>query len=370
MIKNLIFDLGDVLMEYRATEMLMDYGLSREEALALDDLMFYDPLWAILDKGTMTNEEVIAGYAKKYPKHADAIGWFIRHGEYMHVPRPKVWKRVHELKVFAEEIRVETLKIIHSRGFGHVGGSMSLADAMAVLYGEVMNVRPEEPRWEDRDWFVLSKGHGGPVMYATLGLKGFYPVEDAYTLNQPHTRFPSHTDRRMTPGVDLTTGSLGQGMSEAVGAALANKMKGKTSHVFVTVGDGEADEGQIWEGAQFAAHYKLDHLICLIDDNKRQLDGTCEQVMGHAKGIGAKFDAFGWNVINVADGNDVSQIYDAVMAAYETEGKPTCIVLNTIKGKGATFAEPIGAHSSQPSEEEWEEAIKAAEERLVAVRAQ
>ena len=158
-------------------------------------------------------------------------------------------KRVHELKVFAEEIRVETLKIIHSRGFGHVGGSMSLADAMAVLYGEVMNVRPEEPRWEDRDWFVLSKGHGGPVMYATLGLKGFYPVEDAYTLNQPHTRFPSHTDRRMTLGVDLTTGSL----------------------------------GQIWEGAQFAAHYKLDHLICLIDDNKRQLDGTCEQVMGHAK---------------------------------------------------------------------------------------
>lgn len=279
-------------------------------------------------------------------------------------------KRVHELKVFAEEIRVETLKIIHSRGFGHVGGSMSLADAMAVLYGEVMNVRPEEPRWEDRDWFVLSKGHGGPIMYATLGLKGFYPVEDAYTLNQPHTRFPSHTDRRMTPGVDLTTGSLGQGMSEAVGAALANKMKGKTSHVFVTVGDGEADEGQIWEGAQFAAHYKLDHLICLIDDNKRQLDGTCEQVMGHAKGIGAKFDAFGWNVINVADGNDVSQIYDAVMAAYETEGKPTCIVLNTIKGKGATFAEPIGAHSSQPSEEEWEEAIKAAEERLAAVRAQ
>ena len=116
-------------------------------------------------------------------------------------------KRVHELKVFAEEIRVETLKIIHSRGFGHVGGSMSLADAMAVLYGEVMNVRPEEPRWEDRDWFVLSKGHGGPVMYATLGLKGFYPVTDAYTLNQPHTRFPSHTDRRMTPGVDPSLSS-------------------------------------------------------------------------------------------------------------------------------------------------------------------
>ena len=279
-------------------------------------------------------------------------------------------RRKQELEVFAEEIRVETLKVIHSRGFGHVGGSMSLADLMAVLYGEVMKVDPKNPRWEDRDWFVLSKGHGGPVMYATLGLKGYYPIEEAYTLNQPHTKFPSHTDRRMTPGVDLTTGSLGQGMSEAVGAALGNKVQGRDSHVFVVVGDGEADEGQVWEGTQFAAHYKLDNLICFVDDNKRQLDGTCDEIKSHGKGLGAKFDAFGWNVINVVDGNDVEQIYDAITKAYETEGIPTCIVLNTIKGKGATFAEPIGAHSSQPSEDEWTEAIKAAEERLAAVRAQ
>ncbi len=279
-------------------------------------------------------------------------------------------KRMQELRVFAEEIRLETLKIIHSRGFGHVGGSMSLADAMAVLYGEVMKVDPKNPRWEDRDWFVLSKGHGGPVMYATLGLMGYYPLEEAYTLNHPHTKFPSHTDCRLTPGVDLTTGSLGQGMSEAVGAALGNKHQGRDSHVFVVVGDGESDEGQVWEAAEFAAHYKLDHLICLVDNNQYQLDGPCAEIMSHPKGLGAKFEAFGWHVINVEDGNDVEQIYDAVMEAYTVEGKPVCLILNTIKGKGATFAEPIHAHSSQPSEEEWQEALKAAEERLAAVSAQ
>lgn len=279
-------------------------------------------------------------------------------------------QKMHALRVFAEQIRVETLKVIASRGFGHVGGSMSMADAMAVLYGEIMRIDPENPHWEERDWFVLSKGHGGPVMYATLGLKGYYPMERAYTLNQPNTDFPSHTDRRKTPGVDLTTGSLGQGMSEAVGAALGNKAQGRDCHVFVAVGDGECDEGQIWEAAQFAAHYKLDHLICLVDDNKRQLDGAVSEIMGHGKGIGAKFDAFGWHVINVADGNDVEQIYDAVMQAYAVQEKPVCLILNTVKGKGATFAEPSGAHSSQPVKEQWDEAIAAAEARLAAVRAQ
>ena len=220
---------------------------------------------------------------------------------------------------------------------------------MAVLYGAVMNIDPKNPRWEGRDWFVLSKGHGGPVMYATLGLKGYYPIESAYTLNQPGTDFPSHTDRNKTIGVDLTTGSLGQGMSEAVGAALA-------------------DEGQIWEGAQFAAHYKLDNLICLVDDNKRQLDGAVADVMSHGKGIGAKFDAFGWNVINVEDGNDVEQIHDAIQQAYACKGQPSCLILNTVKGKGATFAEPTGAHSSQPTQEQWDEAIAASEAALEAVK--
>ena len=278
-------------------------------------------------------------------------------------------EKMQELRVLAEEIRVETLKIIHSRGFGHVGGSASLAEAYAVLYGAVMNVDPKNPRWEDRDWCVLSKGHGGPVMYATLGVKGYYPVENAYQLNQPHTTFPSHTDRLMTPGVDLTTGSLGQGISEAVGAALGLKMQGKDSRVYCFVGDGESDEGQVWEAAQFANHYKLDNFVCFVDNNGRQLDGAVEDILNHGKGIGAKFDAFGWNVVNVADGNDVEQIYDAVQAALETKGVPTAIILNTVKGKGVTFAEPSGAHSSQPSEDEWKVAIDAAEAKLAAVRA-
>lgn len=279
-------------------------------------------------------------------------------------------EKMQELRVFAQEIRVETLKTVGSLGFGHVPGAMSVIDALAVLYGEVMKVDPKNPHWEDRDWCVLSKGHAGPAMYATLGLKGFYPVEDAYTLNQPHTNFPSHTDRTKTPGVDLTTGSLGQGMSTATGAALGNKLDGRDSHVFVFVGDGECDEGQVWEAAQFAAHYKLDNLICFVDDNKYQLDGAVDKVMSHGKGIGAKFDAFGWNVIELQDGNDVEQIYDAVQLAYDVKGKPTCIVLNTVKGLGATFAEGTGAHSSQPTKEQWAEAIAAAEKKLAEIKAQ
>ena len=246
-------------------------------------------------------------------------------------------EKMQELRVFAQEIRVETLKTVGSLGFGHVPGAMSVIDALAVLYGEVMKVDPKNPHWEDRDWCVLSKGHAGPAMYATLGLKGFYPVEEAYTLNQPHTNFPSHTDRTKTPGVDLTTGSLGQGMSTATGAALGNK---------------------------------LDNLICFVDDNKYQLDGAVDKVMSHGKGIGAKFDAFGWNVIELQDGNDVEQIYDAVQLAYDTKGVPTCIVLNTVKGLGATFAEGTGAHSSQPSKEQWDEAIAAAEKKLAEIKAQ
>lgn len=277
-------------------------------------------------------------------------------------------EKMQELRVLAAQIRMETMKIIGARGFGHVGGSMSMADAYAVMYGAYMKIDPKNPRWEDRDWCVLSKGHAGPVMYATLGIMGYYPIEEAYTLNRPGTKFPSHTDRKMTKGVDLTTGSLGQGTSEAVGAALGLKLKGKDSHVFCVVGDGEADEGQVWEAAQFAAHYNLDNLIFMVDDNKRQLDGTTEDVMCHKKGLGARFDSIGWNVINVVDGNDVEEIYDAIAKAYETKGVPTAIILNTVKGKGATFAEPTGAHSSQPTEEEWAEGIAAVEAAYEAIK--
>lgn len=278
-------------------------------------------------------------------------------------------EKMQALSEFAAEIRLETLKTIGSLGFGHVGGSMSVVETLAVLYGEFMKVDPKNPRWEDRDWCVMSKGHAGPAMYATLGLKGFYPLEDAYTLNQPHTNFPSHTDRNKTPGIDLTTGSLGQGMSTAIGAAIGNKMDERDNHVYLFIGDGESDEGQIWEGAQCAAHYQLDNLTCFVDFNGMQLDGACDMIMAHGKGLGAKFDAFGWNVIEVEKGNDVEAIYDAVVAANEHKGRPTCIVLHTTKGKGAIFAEPSGAHSSQPSKEQWAEAIAAAEAALAAVKA-
>ena len=279
-------------------------------------------------------------------------------------------QKLHELKVLAAQIRLETAKIIHSRGFGHVGGSMSMADAMAAIYGEFMNYDPKNPRWEDRDFFALSKGHGGPVLYATLGLMGFYPVEDAYTLNQPHTHFPSHPDRTQTTGVDLTVGSLGQGISEAVGAALGIKTQGKSSHVYIGVGDGESDEGQVWEAAEFAAHYKLDNITAYIDDNGLQLDGPVPEIMSQGKGLAAKFDAFGWNVIELSDGNDVEAIYEATEKALAHKGEPTVIVLHTVKGKGAYFAENTGAHSSQPSEEEWEKAIAELTQALEDVKAE
>ena len=273
-------------------------------------------------------------------------------------------KKMHELEVLAAQIRVETMKIIGARGFGHVGGSMSMADAMAVVYGAYMKIDPKNPRWEDRDWFVMSKGHAGPAMYATLGIMGYYPVSDAYKLNQPGTDFPSHTDRNKTKGVDLTTGSLGQGISEAVGAALGLKMQKKDNKVFVAIGDGEADEGQVWEAAQFAAHYNLDNLICLVDNNKRQLDGPTDEIMSHKKGIGARFDSLGWNVIDVKDGNDIDQLNAAFEEAKTVKGKPTVLIANTIKGCGSSVMEDKAAwHHHVPSQEEYEQIMKDFEER-------
>ncbi|WP_312265395.1 transketolase, partial [Oscillibacter sp.] len=268
--------------------------------------------------------------------------------------RKKELMNEKNLKVLAAVIRLETLKVIHSRGFGHVGGSMDLADLMAVLYGEVMKFDPKNPRWEDRDWLVLSKGHAGPVAYATFGLMGFYPMEEAYTLNQPGTKFPSHTDRKLTPGVDLTTGSLGQGVSTATGAALGNKIDGRDNYVYCVIGDGEADEGQVWEGFHFACAHKLDNIIYFIDNNGYQLDGPTDDILAHGD-MAKKAAGFGLHVQEI-DGHDVTAIYNAIQTAKETRGVPSCIVLNTSKGKGATFAEPKHDHSSQPKEEQWLEA--------------
>ena len=279
-------------------------------------------------------------------------------------------KSLKEMNIFAAQIRKAALRAMNAFHGGHVGGSMSMSDLMAALYGEVMKVDPKNPQWEERDWLVVSKGHCGPAVYGTLALMGYFPEDELDTLNKEGTRLPSHCDRNRTPGIDMTTGSLGQGVSAAVGIAWGMQYQKKPNYVYTILGDGECDEGQVWEGAQFAAHYKLDNLVCFVDFNKRQLDGAVDDIMSHGKGIGAKFDAFGWNVIDVKDGNDVEQIYDAVQQAYATKGKPTCIVLNTVKGKGATFADGTGAHSSQPSKEQWDEAIAYAEKQYAEIKAQ
>lgn len=273
---------------------------------------------------------------------------------------------VKKIEVLAAQIRLETLRVIHSLGFGHVGGSMDLADLMAVLYGEVMHYDPKNPRWADRDWLVMSKGHAGPVVYATFGLMGFYPMEEAYTLNKPHTHFPSHTDRKLTPGVDITTGSLGQGVSTAVGAALGNKLDGRSNRVFCIVGDGEADEGQVWEAFHLAYAKKLDNIIFFIDKNGYQLDGSTEAILDHGD-LAAKAAGFGLYTQEI-DGHDVNAIYQAIQNAFATKGVPSCIVLDTIKAKGATFAEPKHEHSSQPSEDKWQEALAASEAALAALQ--
>ena len=267
-----------------------------------------------------------------------------------------------KIDILAAKIRLETLKVIHSRGFGHVGGSVDLAELMAVLYGAEMRFDPQNPRWPDRDWLVLSKGHAGPVSYATLGIMGYYPLADAYTLNFPGTHFPSHTDRKLTPGVDLTTGSLGQGVSTATGAALGNRLDGRDSYVYCVIGDGEADEGQVWEAFHFACAHKLDNIIYFIDCNGYQLDGPTDTILPHGN-LTAKVAGFGLHVQEI-DGHDTAAIYDAIEKAKATKGVPSCIVLRTSKGRGATFAEPKHDHSSQPKEEQWQEALAAAEQAL------
>ena len=244
---------------------------------------------------------------------------------------------VRDLERFATEIRMATLREFEVRGFGHLGGSMSIADVLAVLYGAVMNIDPANPQKPDRDYLVLSKGHAGPALYATLALKGYFPVEKLDTLNQNGTNFPSHCDRLKTTGIDMTTGSLGQGAASAAGIALANKVAGRDNYTYVIVGDGESNEGQVWETIMFAANQHLDHFVMLVDYNRQQLDGTTEEISGLNR-FEEKFSSFGWDVQSI-DGNDVQQVYDALQAVRRANGKPKAIVLNTIKGKGVPMYE-------------------------------
>ena len=273
---------------------------------------------------------------------------------------------IRDLTYFAAKIRLETVRQIGTRGFGHLAGSLSVADALAVLYGSVMRVDPHNPDWPERDKLVMSKGHAGPALYATLALMGYFPMDWLLTLNQPGTRLPSHCDRLLTPGIDMTTGSLGQGVSTAIGLALAQRMDGKGARTYVFVGDGECNEGQVWEGAMFAGHQKLDNLTLLVDYNHKQLDGTTGEVIDLGD-IGAKFESFGWHSQSI-DGGEVAAIHGALMAAQMERDRPSCIVLNTVKGAGVPSVASIELNHHLPFEgAPFETAIRECEEVLRAL---
>lgn len=249
--------------------------------------------------------------------------------------------RKEYLNEMARKIRYYTMDEIGHLGVGHVGGCLSLAELLAVLYfGDVMRVRPEQPQWPQRDRFVLSKGHAGPALYATLALKGYFPMEQLHTLNKPETSLPSHCDMNRTAGVDMTAGSLGQGYSCAVGMAKAAKIRQYDARVFAVIGDGEAQEGQIWEASMAAAQFKLNNLITYLDYNGKQIDGTVDEVMSLGDPA-EKWRAFGYRVWTV-DGHDVQAILQATKEAMEPSTVPAIIVLKTIKGKGVSFIEAAG----------------------------
>ena len=242
-------------------------------------------------------------------------------------------KTIEEIKEFATKIRIETIRCIKQRGFGHIGGSMSIADVLAVLYGNIMKYDPKDPAWKERDYLVVSKGHAGPALFAALALKGFFPVEWLATLSEPGTRLPSHCDRLRTPGVDVSTGSLGQGLSIAAGIAQVFGMRKQENRVYAILGDGECAEGQIWEAAQYASHYKLNRLVAFVDWNKRQVDGYLEDIMSVGD-IAEKFEAFGW-MAAVVDGGDVRAIQQAVLELQKKQAdRPAVVVLDGIKGSG------------------------------------
>ncbi len=266
-----------------------------------------------------------------------------------------ITKKIDYLNRQANKIRELTVESIGKLGFGHIGGASSICEVLAALYFDIMNVDPEDPLMEDRDRLVLSKGHAGPALYAALALKGFFPVEELDTLNRPDTHLPSHCDRKLTRGIDMTTGSLGQGFSAAVGMALAAKLDRKDLFVYAIIGDGESQEGQIWEAAMLAGTRELDHLIAFTDYNKMQIDGYTGDI-NTLDPLDKRWEAFGWNV-HVADGHDIGQILAAVDTAKKQKGRPSMIILNTVKGMGLYFAEnKVESHNMNISEEMWKKA--------------
>ena len=261
-----------------------------------------------------------------------------------------------ELIEAAKEIRLGALEGVHAAKSGHPGGSLSIADVLSYLYFYKMRIDPKNPEWEDRDRFVLSKGHTAPALYAALALKGYFPRAELEKLRRVDSFLQGHPDMKHTPGVDMTTGSLGLGISAACGMALAGKTAGKDYRVYTAIGDGESEEGQVWEACMFAAHYKLDNLCLIVDWNGLQIDGPVAEVMNPTP-YKEKLEAFGFNVVCV-DGHDFDELDAAFSAAEECKGKPTAIVAKTVKGKGVSFMEnQTGWHGSAPNDEQYAQAV-------------
>lgn len=262
-----------------------------------------------------------------------------------------------ELQIFATKSRLLLLEGIYNAKAGHPGGSLSIADILAYLYNVEMNIDPKNPKMENRDRFVLSKGHAAPALYATLALKGFFPTEDMKTLRKSDSYLQGHPSMKCVSGVDMSTGSLGQGISAAVGMALAGKLDNKDFRVYTILGDGEIEEGQVWEAAMFASAKKLDNLVVVVDNNNLQIDGTIEEVNSPYP-IPEKFTAFGFNTIEI-DGNNLDEIEKAFETAKNTKGMPTAIVAKTVKGKGVSYMEnQVGWHGSAPNDEKYAIAVE------------
>ena len=256
----------------------------------------------------------------------------------------------------AKTIRVSIVQSVTAAKSGHPGGSLSIADVMSLLYFVEMNVDPSNPKKQDRDRFVLSKGHAAPALYATLAEKGYFPKSELINLRKINHFLQGHPDMKHIPGVDMSTGSLGQGISAACGMALAGKIDNADYRVYSILGDGELEEGQVWEAAMSAAHYKLDNLTAFIDFNGLQIDGDITKVMNPSP-IDKKFEAFGWNVL-VIDGHDIDEILNAIEKAKNCKGKPTVVICNTIKGKGVSFMENQASwHGTAPNKEQCKQAL-------------
>jgi len=260
------------------------------------------------------------------------------------------------LRAKARDIRKHVVRMVGAASSGHPGGSLSAADIVTVLYFNEMNIRPDDPKWPDRDRFVLSKGHAAPVLYAALAEAGYFPAGELFTLRRIDSRLQGHPSIRSTPGVEMSTGSLGQGLSAACGMAIAAKLDGAAWRVYALLGDGELEEGQIWEAVMTAAHRRLDNLTAFVDANGLQIDGPVADIKSMER-IGDRFAAFGWHVVEI-DGHDIPAIMAALAEARNTQGRPTAIVARTVKGKGVSFMEnQVGWHGTAPKPDQVQAAL-------------